>query len=214
MDVIAITGIFLGILIFLFTFTISKKIGKFYLAPVVTAVVAAFVIFYSIFKIRGFEGMAYGFLGASILVVAVIGSLVVPFMKKRVEHKEFNKRDKAILIVAPVLLFALIVWTIGSNDNYWVIEEGHVTVGENSTNSYYSVSTILEGKKQLHIQLGDAYEGKHLLVKDVKTVGHTEVILHIEDGGEAGEIPFMRIGLDEIVEPFVVKTTDGEIIQP
>lgn len=211
---ILIFGAIVGILIFLFTFSISKKIGKFYLAPVVTSTIALFIILYSIFKIGGFEGMGYGLLGMCILAVAVIGSLILLFVVKKVDKKKFNNLDKTIIIFVPILLFALIAGTISFSEDYWIIAEGTTVIDENSSDSYYTISTISEGRKQVHIQLGESYQGKQLQIENVKTIGNTEVLLKITDGGEFQKSPFIKIGIDTIVEPFVVKTTDGEVILP
>lgn len=155
--------------------------------------------------------MGFGIIGVGILTAAIGGTLLLPFMKG-IKQSEFNKVDKSILLIVPVLIFAIIGWTITSNKGYWVNEEGVIEAG-NDISSYYEVSTISEGMKQIHIQLGEKYEGKHLEVKDVKTLGNTEITVKVVDKDKANEgLPFIEIGLDKIVEPLVVQTTDGEII--
>lgn len=213
MAIIIILGSFIGILIFLFTFTISKINGHYYLAPLVTFAIALFVVIYSMFKIGGFEGMGNGIIGASILAVAVIGTFILPFVVKKSDKTGVNKFDKSILIIAPLLLFASIIGTIISDDGYWIINEGYIVESKLSATSYYSTSSISEGSKKVKIQLGEAYVGKQLLIEKVKTIGNTEVIVKIIDGGEPQKLPFIEIGIDKIVEPFIVKTTDGEIIE-
>ncbi|MGE7691659.1 YesK family protein [Lysinibacillus sp. NPDC097214] len=208
---IILVGFILGASIFLFTLIALKKTGKFYLAPIVTFLIAVLIVLYGLFKVGGFEGMGFGILGACILLAAIVGTLLLPFMKG-IKKSEFNKVDKSILLIIPVLIFAIIGWMITLNKGYWINEEGVITAG-NDTPSYYEVSTISEGMKQIHIQLGERHEGKHLEIKDVKTIGNTEITVKVVDKGDAKEgLPFIEIGLDKIVEPLVVQTTDGEII--
>ncbi|MEG0385399.1 MAG: hypothetical protein RR587_12245 [Solibacillus sp.] len=157
--------------------------------------------------------MGYGIIGVSILAVAIIGTFILPFVVKKSDKTGINKFDKFILIIAPMLLFASIIGTIISEDGYWIINEGYIVESNLSATSYYSTSTISEGSKKVKIQLVEAYEGKQLLIKKVKTIGNTEVVVKIVDGGEPQKLPFVEIGIDKIVEPFVVKTTDGEIIE-
>ena len=85
---------------------------------------------------------------------------------------------------------------------------------ETSGPSYYDVTTISEGSKQLHIQLGEQYAGKVIEVEKVSKVGNTEVIIKITDRADDTKEPNIKIGLDEIVEPLQVRTTDNEIIYP
>ncbi|MEB2302603.1 YesK-like family protein [Lysinibacillus xylanilyticus] len=211
MGTIVLVGFFLGASIFLFTLIALKKTGKFYLAPIVTFLIAVLTVLYGLFKVGGFEGMGYGIIGVGILTAAIGGTLLLPFMKG-IKQSEFNKVDKSILFIVPALIFAIIVWTIALDEGYWIIEEGVIEAG-NDTPSFYEVSTISEGSKQIHIQLGEKYEGKYLEVKDVKTMGNTEITVKVVDKGNAKEgLPFIEIGLDKIVEPLVVQTTDGEII--
>jgi hypothetical protein len=51
-----------------------------------------------------------------------------------------------------------------------------------------------------------------LEVKNAKTIGNTEITIKVVDKGKAKELLFIKIGIDKIVEPLVVQTTDGEII--
>ncbi|WP_077620974.1 YesK family protein [Bacillus sinesaloumensis] len=207
---LGVVGLLIGAGIFLFTLIASKKTGKFYLAPIVTFLMAMFIVLYGLFKVGGFEGMAYGILGAGILAAAVVGTLFLPFMK-RIKKSEFNKVDKSILVILPILLFAFIGWSIISDEGYWINGEGYIAAGKN-TSSYYEVTTISEGAKQITIQFGEEYKGKQVEVKHVKTIGNTEITVKAVDKGKANELPFITIGLDKIVDPLVVKTTDGEII--
>ncbi|KOS61343.1 MULTISPECIES: hypothetical protein [Lysinibacillus] len=207
---IVLVGFILGACIFLFTLIALKKTGKFYLAPIVTFLIAVLTVLYGLFKVGGFEGMGFGIIGVGILTAAIGGTSLLPFMKG-IKQSEFNKVDKSILFIVPVLIFAIIGWTITLDKGYWINEEGVIAAG-NDTSSYYEVSTISEGMKQIHIQLGEKYEGKHLEVKDVKTLGNTEITVKVGDKGKETGLPFIKIGLEKIVEPLVVQTTDGEII--
>ncbi|QQP12887.1 hypothetical protein FJQ98_02005 [Lysinibacillus agricola] len=210
MGMIVLVGFILGACIFLFTLIALKKTGKFYLAPIVTFLIAVLTVLYGLFKVGGFEGMGFGIIGVGILTAAIGGTSLLPFMKG-IKQSEFNKVDKSILFIVPVLIFAIIGWTITLDKGYWINEEGVIAAG-NDTSSYYEVSTISEGMKQIHIQLGEKYEGKHLEVKDVKTLGNTEITVKVGDKGKETGLPFIKIGLEKIVEPLVVQTTDGEII--
>ena len=207
---IFLIGLFLGTIIFSFTLIVVKKTGKAYIAPVVTLFVALFVIMYSIFKIGGFEGMGYGFLGATILLVAIIGFISLPFLPKKISN-ELNKVEKTLLVILPIIFFITIGALVYTDKSYWIIDQGQI---EMSGPSYYNVTTILEGRKQLHIQLGEEYEGKAIEVEKVKKIGNTEVILNITDRADDTKEPYITIGLDEIVEPLKVQTTDNEIILP
>ena len=210
MLIIFLIGLFLGTIIFSFTLIVAKKTGKAYIAPVVTLFVALFVIMYSIFKIGGFEGMGYGFLGATILLVAIIGFISLPFLPKKISH-ELTKVEKTLLVILPIMFFITIGALLYSNKSYWIIDQGQL---ETSGPSYYYVQTISEGAKQLHIQLGEEYEGKAIEVEKVKNVGNTEVILKITDRADDTKEPYITIGLYEIVEPLQVRTTNNEIIHP
>ena len=210
MLIIFLIGLFLGTIIFSFTLIVAKKTGKAYIAPVVTLFVALFVIMYSIFKIGGFEGMGYGFLGATILLVAIIGFISLPFLPKKISH-ELTKVEKTLLVILPIMFFITIGALLYSNKSYWIIDWGQI---ETSGPSYYYVQTISEGAKQLHIQLGDGYAGKAIEVEKVKNVGNTEVILKITDRADDTKEPYITIGLYEIVEPLQVRTTNNEIIHP
>ena len=210
MLIIFLIGIFLGTILFSFTLIVAKKTGKAFIAPVVTLFVALFVIVYSIFKVGGFEGMGYGLIGVSILTVAIIGFIVLPFLPKKISH-ELNKIEKTLLVILPIVFFITIGSLVYANKSYWIIDQGQI---EMSGTSYYNVTTILEGRKQLHIQLGEEYEGKEIEVEKVKKMGNTEVILKITDRADDTKKPYITIGLDEIVEPLEVRTTDNEIIHP
>ena len=210
MLIIFLIGLFLGTILFSFTLIVAKKTGKAYIAPVVTLFVALFVIMYSIFKIGGFEGMGYGFLGATILLVAIIGFISLPFLPKKISN-ELNNVEKTLLVILPIMFFITIGALVYSNKSYWIIDQGQL---EASGPSYYNVTTISEGSKQLHIQLGEEHAGKAIEVEKVKKLGNTEVILKITNRADDTKEPYIKLGLDEIVEPLQVRTTDNEIIHP
>lgn len=206
-------GLFFGILIFSFTLIVSKKSGTFYLAPLVTFVVAFLVIAYSLLIIRGFEGMAYGFLGACFFIVALVGVLCLPFITRKMKREHLNKVDKLLLFIIPVIFFTTIGFMGYTDKGYWIIDEGGIMERYQTSDSYYNVTTISEGAKQVHIQLGNKYVGKGIEIKKVKTLGNTEIIVDVTDGPDSDLKPYITIGLDEIVEPFKVQTTDGEAIE-
>ncbi|UOQ95197.1 hypothetical protein MUO14_09855 [Halobacillus shinanisalinarum] len=213
---IVLFGVFFGLIIFVFTLIASKKKGKFYLAPIVTFLTSLGVTAYGFIKIRGFEGMAYGFLGAGIFSIAVLGTIMLPFIISKINDKQLNKRDKGILVISPLILFATIGLVLYTDENYWVIGEGLTPYDNQEKNqpldSYYRVSTISEGKKQVHISLGEKYIGKEVEVENVKTIGNTEITVKMIDGDESNKIPYIQVGVDQIVEPLKVQTTEGDVI--
>ena len=122
MLIIFLIGIFIGTIIFSFTLIVAKKAGKAYIAPVVTLFVALFVIMYSIFKIGGFEGMGYGFIGATILIVTIIGFILLPFLSKKMNN-ELNKLQKSLLVILPIVLFVTIGALLNSPPPQLVIKK-------------------------------------------------------------------------------------------
>lgn len=204
------SGLFFGLIIFVFTMIASKIKGKLYLAPIVTFLVSAGVTAYGFITVRGFEGMAYGIVGAGVFGAAVLGTILLPFINNKMKDKHFNKWDKGILILSPLILFATIGLVLYTDDNYWVIDEGFIP--DDNQESYYSVSTISEGRKQIEINLDEKYIGKEIEVDNVKATGNTEVTVEIVEGGESDQTPYIRIGVDQIVEPLKVQTTEGEVI--
>ncbi|WP_052344313.1 YesK family protein [Bacillus ndiopicus] len=214
MTILLFLGFSYGILIFLFTLIVAKKIGKIYIASIITAIIGVFIVVYSIFKIGGFEGMGYGILGLCIFGVAILGGLLTPFIAKSMNNKPFNKLDKIVLIVVPILLFAVTGGTIATTQNYWEMNKGYLDVKDSYPHSYYTIAGISEGSKKIHIRLGEEYKGKKLQIQSVKKFGNTEVIVNIIEGENPDKVPYIEIGMTKIVEPLVVKTADGEIIEP
>ncbi|MFA1819312.1 YesK family protein [Virgibacillus oceani] len=204
------SGLFFGLIIFVFTLIASKIKGKLYLAPIVTFLVSIGITAYGFITVGGFEGMAYGIVGAGILGAAILGTILLPFINSKMKEKHFNKWDKGILITSPLILFVTIGLVLYTDDDYWVIDEG--LLPNDNQESYYSVSTISEGRKQIEINLGEKYIGKEIEVENVKATGNTEVMVEIVDGGESDQTPYIRIGVDQIVEPLIVESTEGEVI--
>lgn len=205
-------GFFFGLIIYVFTLIASKKNGQFYMAPLVTFIAALLITAYGLLKVGGFEGMVYGFLGVCFIVVAIVGVLILPFIAKKLNGKQLNKVDKSLLVILPIIFLATIGMIGYSEDGYWVIDKGAVIINNDQPESYYNVTTISEGAKQVHIQLGEKYAGKWIELKKVKKIGNTEVILKIVDEVDNNKQPFITIGLDEINEPLKIETTDGEEI--
>ncbi|UUI03502.1 YesK-like family protein [Oceanobacillus jeddahense] len=206
-------GIFFGVIVFLFTFIASKKSGKYYMAPVVTFLIFLAVVAYSLVIVGGFEGMGVGFLGAGFLVVSIVGTLFLPLLTRWKFAREFTRKDIWALILLPLLFFSAIGAGIYLEDNYWVIDEGETTVIEGEE-SYYEVTTISEGRKQVTVHLGEEYAGKNVEVEKVNKRGPTEVTVKIVDGGSGDKSGYIMIGLDQITEPVTVQTTDGDVIEP
>jgi YesK-like protein len=78
MQVLLAAGLFWGILLFIFTYTLSKAYGKQFIPMIVNLLAAVLVTAYGLFVIGGFEGMAYGFLGFGFLITAIIGRHHLP----------------------------------------------------------------------------------------------------------------------------------------
>ncbi|WP_390216550.1 hypothetical protein [Halobacillus campisalis] len=57
--------------------------------------------------------------------------------------------NKISLFVLPVVFFTIIFVVTLNDDDYWVIDEGHMTVQEDTNNHYCRVSTISEGNKEM-----------------------------------------------------------------
>lgn len=204
-------GMLLGIIVFSFTFIATKKNAQYYLAPIITFLLSIGITAYGLFAIGGFEGMAFGILAFGFLIVSILGTIILPFLtRKQTAPQQLKKRDKISLIVLPILFFTIIIGVILFDKNYWIIEQGTTTM----LNESYEVSTILEGRKEVSVTLGDDYLGKIVDVKKVTKRGPTTITLKIKDGEKKDQTPFIRIGLDEINEPLTIQTTDGKVLFP
>ncbi|WP_163582124.1 hypothetical protein [Gracilibacillus saliphilus] len=212
---IMLGGIFLGLITFMFTFIVSKRNGKYYLAPIVTFLFSIVVTAYGFIVIRGFEGMAYGFLAAGFLIVSIVGTLLLPLLVRRKEPQEFKKFDKIILAILPIIFIATIGLVIYSDQGYWIIDKGETTYTEDAGRgeSYYRTSTISEGKKQVTLRLGEKYLGKEIVVESVSKWRPTEITVKIVEGENKDKTPYIMIGLDEIREPLKVQSTDGMVFE-
>ncbi|MCP3030474.1 YesK-like family protein [Halobacillus sp. A1] len=208
------SGIFLGLLIFSFFFIISKFKKQYYLAPLLTFITALTIVFYSLFFVRGFEGMGYIFLAGGIFLISLLGTMVLPLLTKSSKLTKVSIGDKIGLFVLPVFFFTTIFFvTLNDADDYWINEEGHMSVQEDTKN-HYRVSTISEGNKEIFIRLGEEYIGKKIEVEEIDQNESTEVVLSmVEDENAPKKSPFIFIGLNEIKEPLTVRTTEGEEFQ-
>lgn len=204
-------GLVLGMLFYAFIFIVSKRSGKYYLAPLITFLFSGVIVAYSLFLVGGFEGMGYLFLAVGFFIVSILGTLFLPLLIRKNESQHLNKRDKISLVVLPIIFLATIAIVILSEDGYWIIEQASVAPAETEG---YRISTISEGSKAITLQLGEEYLGKEIEIENVSKFGSTEIILKFVDGGENDKVPFIQIGLNEIKEPLKVQTTDGEIFQP
>ncbi|MCP3033139.1 YesK-like family protein [Halobacillus sp. A1] len=208
-------GIFLGMMVFSFFFIISKFRKQYYLAPLLTFITALTIILYSLFFVRGFEAMGYIFLAGGIFLISVLGTIALPLLTKSSKITKVSIGDKIGLFVLPVVFFTTIFFVTlnDSGDDYWINEEGHMSVQEDTKN-HYRVSTISEGNKEIFIRLGEEYIGKKIEVEEINQNESTEVVLNmVEDENESRKSPFIFIGLNEINEPLTVRTTEGEEFQ-
>lgn len=210
-------GFLLGTIVFMFFYVASKKSGQYFLAPIITFLFSLAITAYGLFAVGGFEGMGYGLVGVGFVAVSIIGTLLLPIFTRRGSAQQFTKRDKASLILLPLLFFSIIVLSIYLDDGYWIIEQGGVTYVEDGSRAglenYYKVSTILEGKKKIDLMLGKDFLGKEIEVENVSKWGSTEITLNIVDGEAENKAPYISIGLDEIKEPLTIQTTDGMVFE-
>lgn len=206
-----LVGLFLGFIFFAFIFIVSKRSGKYYLAPVITFLFSGMIVAYSLFLVGGFEGMGYLFIAVGFFIVSILGTLFLPLLIRKNESQHLNNIDKISLLLLPILFFATIGISIFSEDEYWIIEQASAAPVETEG---YRISTISEGSKEITLLLGEKYLGKEIEVENVSKFGSTEIILKFVDGGDDDKVPFIQIGLNEINEPLKVQTTDGEIFQP
>lgn len=208
---IMLVGLFLGIIFFSFIFIVSKRSGKYYIAPVITFLFFGMIVAYSLFVVRGFEGIGYLFIAVGFFIVSIVGTLLLPLLIRRIESQHLNKRDKISLLLLPIIFFATIGITIYSEDGYWIIEQASAAPVETEG---YRISTISEGSKEVTLLLGEKYLGKEIEVENVSKWGSTEIILKFVDGGDYDKVPFIQIGIKEINEPLKVQTTEGVIFEP
>jgi hypothetical protein len=209
-------GFFFGVFIFLFMLILTKRSGKFYLAPIITVLAAVLVTLYGMFMVRGFEGMAYGILAVGIFLAGLGGVMVLPFLGK-VKKKPWNIFDRLGLVLLPLILFGTIGLNMYFDEGHWIIEEGAAPYKEQNVEeelqSHYRISTISEGMKQVTLILGKEYIGKDIEVEKVRKWGSTEITVKmVESEKNKDRIPYIMIGLDEIKEPLKVQTTDGTVI--
>ncbi|MBD8069601.1 YesK family protein [Bacillus sp. PS06] len=210
MNNIILSGLFLGSIVFLFTFVASKRNGRYYMAPTITFLTSIAITAYGLLVIRGFEGMGYGMLGAGFLIVSIVGTLLLPLFIRNKDSQPFRKKDKAILVILPVIFFATIGLSIYYEQVYWIIDQGGHNYEEwQQKESYYEISTISEGSKQVTLVLDEEYAGKEIEVEKVSKRGPTEIMVNIVDGNNKNKTPYIKIGLYEIHEPLIVQTSDG-----
>lgn len=206
---IILIGMFLGFIIFTFTFITSKRIGKYYLAPIITFLMAIGITAYGLFFVGGFEGMGYVFLATGFLFISIIATLLLPLLIRKKSTQQFKQGDKMSLFILPIIFFLTIGMMIYSDKGYWVIHQGE-TSGEMEG---YKTSTILEGRKEVLLMLGEEYLGKEIEIKKVSRRGPTEITVEIVNSENKNKSPYIRIGLDKINEPLKVQTTDGVIFE-
>lgn len=210
MFTIIAVGLLLGLLIFSFFFIVSKFKNKYFLAPLLTFFTALIFAFYSLFFVGGFEGMGYVLLAGGIFAVSVLGTAVLPLLTKSARLRKVSLWDKIGLFVLPVVFVITIFAVTSSDDEYWIIDEGHAVV-DSGTHSHYQVSTISEGNRQIYLRLGKEHTGKKIEVEEINQGENTEVVVHVtEDNNNPDESPFISIGIDEINEPLTVRSTEGE----
>lgn len=180
------------------------------MAPIITLILFIAISAYGFFMVGGFEGFGYAIIGFGFLIVGVTGTLLLPWLSRRSKAKGYGKNDNLMLIILPVLFFTAIGSAFYFNQNYWIIDEGENSyMGE----TYYEVTTISEGRKQVTLVLGEEYSGKEVEVDNVSQWDSTEITINITDDGAEDKTPYIWIGVDEINEPLTIQTTDGVVIE-
>lgn len=207
---ILLGGLFLGSIVFMFTFIAFKKIAKYYMAPIITFIFFIALSVYGFVMVGGFDGLGYVIIAFGFLIAGVVGTLLLPGLSRRSKSKEFGKNDKLMLIVLPIVFFTVIGSAFYFDQNYWIIDQGENSyMGE----SYYEISTISEGNKQITLVLGEEYSGKKVEVENVSQWDSTDITINIVDGGAEDKTPYIWIGVDEIKDPLKIQTTDGTVIE-
>lgn len=209
-DLLLLSALVLGSIVFMFTFILSKKSGKYYLAPIITILISAVIVAYGLFFAQGFDGMAYLLIGVGFLIVSILGTLFLPLLARRGKPQSLNKGDKISLFILPVIFLAILWIGFGSVEDYWIIDQADTEPAETEG---YRISTISEGRKAVTILLGEEYLGKEIEVENVHVQGSTEIILRFEDEGNEDKVPYLQIGLNEINKPLKIQTTDGMVFE-
>jgi len=218
MYLIILFGLFAGIVIFVFTFILSRRNGAFHLASLYTFYAALAVLLFGLFVVGGFEAIGYILLSACILVIAILGKLAMPLFKSRfAAKKQFSRPDITALILLPILLFGVIGAAIYFQDNSWVIDRGTMTLSMAEADGLppgtFEVVTISEGAKEVYIKLDKTYDGQIISLDHILMFGSTKITLKTEKTGSPGEIPYVKIGLPKIKEPLQVQLKNGEILE-
>ena len=73
---------------------------------------------YGFIMVGGFEGLGNVIVAFGFLIAGVIGTLLLPGLSRQIKSKEFGKNDKLILIVLPLIFFAVIGSAFYSDQNY------------------------------------------------------------------------------------------------
>ncbi|MGF2616417.1 hypothetical protein FZC84_01350 [Rossellomorea vietnamensis] len=209
-------GLFWGTLLFVFSYILSKKYGKYFVPPLVNFFAAFLITAYGFNFVRSFEGMAYGFLGLGFLITAIIGTILLKFIVGKAEQKHSMKRDRILLISLPLVFTISLGVLVFTNKNYRIIDEGSTKFAEEDSRKYedyYRVTTVSEGRKQVTLTLGKDYMGKEIKVDRVSQRNNTEIIIELKEGEHKSHTPYIMIQLDEIKEPLIVQTSEGETIE-
>lgn len=203
---IVLVGLILGLIVFTFTFIISRRNGRYYLAPLITFLFFGIIVAYSLIIVGGFEGMGYFLVAIGVLLSSIIGTLLLPLLIKKNMNKKYKKHDNIILLILPVLFLVLVGILIFPRGGHWIIAESSIAPVEEEG---YRISTISEGRKSVTLYFGNDYLGKEVEVEKVSNWGSTEIILNFIDGNENDKVPFIQIGIKEIKEPLKVESSDG-----
>src|SRR5690625_7063153 len=89
-------GLVLGSIVFMFMHIASKRSGRYYLAPLATFLVAVLLMMYGLIVIGGFEGMGYGVLALGFLLIAIIGTLLLPIKRSEEHTSELQSRGHLV----------------------------------------------------------------------------------------------------------------------
>lgn len=203
------TGILAGMNIFFFSFVLLKKTKWLFLVPIITFLTSILSTAYGLFIVRGWDGMAFGIFGFGIILIAIIGTALLPFIRSKTNKVNLIKMEKISLIMLPLLLIIFISIPYIVVKDYWIIDKGFAFSDEKEIR----VSNLLEGNKEVYIQLGEEYARKEIEIDKVSNKnGTTLITIRLVDAEydiNQERSPFIRIGIYNLKEPIKIQTSDG-----
>ncbi|MDL4839850.1 hypothetical protein [Aquibacillus rhizosphaerae] len=128
-------GLLIGLNIYFFTYLASKNSKHVYLAPLFTFLSIVLFMAYGMLIVGGWAGMTYLFISFGILIIAIIGTVLLPIISRKSIKNRLSKLEKINVVIFPALLVSIIVIIDLTESVYWVVDEGDAFVL--SDDSYY-----------------------------------------------------------------------------